>query len=117
MSMNHVDFDTLFTGVSSLIAAYLAHLATKRKIDSESKVSTVNEWQELYSEANNRIDKLQAKIEEMELKIEEMQEKHELELLEVKEENSLLVEENIELKTMNARLEIENQKLKDEKGI
>ena len=117
MPMSHIDFDTVFTGASSLIAAYLAHLATKRKIDSEFKVSTANEWQELYNEANKRLDGMQEKINAMEKKIEEMQEKHELELLEVKEENSLLVKENIELKTMNAQLEIENQKLKDEKGI
>lgn len=112
MRMGQIDFDTVFTGASSLIAAYLAHLATKRKIDSEFKVSTANEWQELYSEANNRIDKLQAKIEEMELKIEEMQDKHEQEITELREENILLMEENVELKTTNRHLSEEVDKLK-----
>ena len=116
MPMSHIDFNTIFTGASSLIAAYLAHLATKRKIDSEFKVSTANEWQELYSEANNRIDKLQAKIEEMELKIEDMQERHEKEVTELREENMLLMEENVELKTTNRHLSEEVDKLKGDKS-
>ena len=116
MPMSHIDFNTVFTGASSLIAAYLAHLATKRKIDSEFKVSTANEWQELYSEANNRIDKLQAKIEEMELKIEEMQAKHGEEIAELREENILLMEENVELKTTNKHLTEEVEQLKGDKS-